>query len=95
MLEPGDLVTIDGARNVTLRDFVVSGPLPDTLFCSLELRSGARVKGNGSANILGDGLTSQPPGLCRPDEHDDHHGDDDDHDDDDHHGKKHRGGHHD
>jgi nitrous oxidase accessory protein NosD len=57
MLEPGDLVTVDGARNVTLRDFVVAGPLPDTLFCSIELRSGVRVKGGGSANILGNRIT--------------------------------------
>lgn len=57
MTEPGDLVTIAGARNVTLQDFVVAGPLPDYLFCSLELRTGVRVKGGGSANILGNRIT--------------------------------------
>jgi hypothetical protein len=57
MDEPGDLVTIDNAHNVTLRDFVVTGPLPDILFCSLELRSGIRVKGGGSALIVGNRIT--------------------------------------
>jgi hypothetical protein len=57
MVEPGDLVTIDQSRNVTLRDFVISGPFPDLLFCSVELRSGVRVKGGGSALILGNHIT--------------------------------------
>jgi Right handed beta helix region len=59
-MEPvhGDLVRIDsGARNVTLRGFVVSGPLPDTLFCAVQLRSGVRVKGGASANITGNVIT--------------------------------------
>jgi nitrous oxidase accessory protein NosD len=48
----GDLVRIDaGARDVTLSGFVIAGPLPDTLFCALQLRSGVRVKGNSSASI--------------------------------------------
>jgi Right handed beta helix region len=54
----GDIVRIDnGARNVTLRGFVISGPLPDTLFCALQLRSGVRVKGGASANITGNVVT--------------------------------------
>src|SRR3954454_23782385 len=54
----GDIVRFDlGARNDTLRDFVVSGPLPDTLFCAEQIRSGVRVKGNASANILGNRIT--------------------------------------
>jgi hypothetical protein len=54
----GDLVRIDqGARNVTLKNFVVSGPLPDTLFCAVQLRSGVRVKGGSSANIVGNRIT--------------------------------------
>jgi parallel beta-helix repeat protein len=54
----GDLVRIDnGARNVTFRNFVISGPLPDTLFCAVQLRSGVRVKGNSSANIIGNRIT--------------------------------------
>ena len=57
MTEPGDLVTIDGARNVALKGFVVAGPLPDYLFCSVELRAGVRVKGGGSANVLGNRIT--------------------------------------
>ncbi|MDX6475866.1 MAG: hypothetical protein QOH95_1377, partial [Gaiellaceae bacterium] len=54
----GDLVTIDaGARDVTLRGFVVSGPLPDQEFCAAQLRAGVRVKGGSSANILGNRIT--------------------------------------
>jgi pectin methylesterase-like acyl-CoA thioesterase len=48
VMEPvhGDIVRIDaGARNVTLGGFVISGPLPDTLFCAVQLRTGVRVKG--------------------------------------------------
>jgi hypothetical protein len=60
VMEPvhGDIVRIDnGARNVTLRSLVISGPLPDTLFCALQLRSGVRVKGGASANITGNVVT--------------------------------------
>ena len=57
MTEPGDLVTINGAQNVTLRDFTVAGPLPDTLFCSLALRSGVRIIGGGSAIVRGNRIT--------------------------------------
>jgi hypothetical protein len=54
----GDIVRIDnGARNVTLRSFVISGPLPDTLFCAPQLRSGVRVKGGASANVTGNVVT--------------------------------------
>ena len=54
----GDIVRIDnGARNVTLRSFVISGPLPDTLFCAVQLRSGVRVKGGASANLTGNVVT--------------------------------------
>jgi hypothetical protein len=59
-MEPvhGDIVRIDaGARNVTLGGFVISGPLPDTLFCAVQLRSGVRVKGGASANIVGNHVT--------------------------------------
>jgi hypothetical protein len=47
-----DIVTIDGARNVTVRAFTITGPLPDTSFCNLFILTGVRVKGGGSANIL-------------------------------------------
>jgi len=46
-----DIVTIDGARNVTLLAFTITGPLPDTSFCNLNILTGVRVKGGGSANI--------------------------------------------
>jgi hypothetical protein len=57
MTEPGDLVTITAAQNVTLRDFTIAGPLPDHLFCSLALRSGVRVIGSGSAIVQGNRIT--------------------------------------
>ena len=57
MTDPGDVVTINGAQNVTLRDFTVAGPLPDTLFCSLFLRTGVRVIGGGSAIVRGNRIT--------------------------------------
>lgn len=55
--EPGDIVLVDGARDVTLREFTVAGPLPDTLFCSVERRTGIRVTGGGSASILRNHVT--------------------------------------
>jgi nitrous oxidase accessory protein NosD len=55
--EPGDIVLIDGARDVVLREFTVAGPLPDTLFCSLARRTGVRVTGGGSAAILRNHVT--------------------------------------
>jgi hypothetical protein len=48
---PYDIVTIDGAQNVTLLAFTITGPLPDTSFCNLNILTGVRVKGGGSANI--------------------------------------------
>ena len=50
MTDPGDIVTINGAQNITLRDFTVAGPLPDSLFCSLFLRTGVRVIGGGTSD---------------------------------------------
>ncbi len=57
MAEPGDLVTVNGAQNVTIRDFTIAGPLPDYLFCSVALRSGVRVIGGGSATVRGNRIT--------------------------------------
>ena len=57
MAEPGDIVRINGARNVLLRDFVITGPLPDTLFCSLAVRSGVRVDGGGTAGLVRNHIT--------------------------------------
>jgi hypothetical protein len=58
MTEPGDVVTIDGAQNVTLRDFTVAGPLPDALFCALpQMRTGVKVIGGGSAIVRGNRIT--------------------------------------
>lgn len=48
------IVRITVSRNVTLRDFVVTGPGP--LGCD-SIRAGVRVDGNGSANILRNHIT--------------------------------------
>jgi hypothetical protein len=56
MAEPGDIVRVR-ARDVTIRHFVISGPLPDTLFCSLETRTGVRVDEGGSATLSGNRIT--------------------------------------
>jgi hypothetical protein len=52
MVDPGDLVHVAGARNTTLFGFTITGPFPDAQFCSLFARTGVRVDGGGSANIL-------------------------------------------
>jgi hypothetical protein len=57
LLDPGDIVRINGAQNVTLLDFTISGPFPDLLFCSTFTRSGVRVDGGGSATIKGNRIT--------------------------------------
>ncbi|MGH3088163.1 MAG: right-handed parallel beta-helix repeat-containing protein [Rubrobacteraceae bacterium] len=58
LADPGDLVTVDGgAQGVVIRDLTISGPLPNSLFCSTELRSGVRVKGGASAEILNNHIT--------------------------------------
>ncbi len=43
MSDPGDIVRIHAARDVTLEGFTIAGPLPDALFCSLYPRAGVRV----------------------------------------------------
>jgi parallel beta-helix repeat protein len=57
MAEPGDIILVDGAQDVGIRQFVITGPLPDHLFCSLEIRTGVRVRGGGSATIYGNHIT--------------------------------------
>ena len=49
--DPYAIVLIDGAQGVVFRGFSVSGPLPDVLFCSTDLRAGISVIGGGSALI--------------------------------------------
>ncbi len=51
MADPGDIVHVAGAKDVKLTDFTISGPLPDSQFCSTFPRSGVRVDSNGSATI--------------------------------------------
>ncbi len=57
MTGAGDLITVNAARNITISGFKIAGPLPDALFCSVSIRSGVRVIGNGSANILRNRIT--------------------------------------
>jgi hypothetical protein len=53
MLEPGDIVHVSGAQGVVIDGFTITGPLPDALFCSLTSRTGVRIDGGGSAELLG------------------------------------------
>jgi len=57
MSDPGDIVRIQGARDVTLEGFTIAGPLPDALFCSPFARTGVRVDGGGSATIRANRFT--------------------------------------
>jgi hypothetical protein len=57
MTEPGDIVYVDGAQGVGIRHFTITGPLPDHLFCSVQIRSGVKVGHGGSANVWGNHIT--------------------------------------
>ena len=57
MADPGDIVRVNGASDVAIRDFAISGPLPNALFCSTFVRSGIRVDGGGSATIDGNQIS--------------------------------------
>jgi parallel beta helix pectate lyase-like protein len=57
MADPGDIVRVNGASGVSIRDFVVAGPLPNALFCSTLARTGIRVDGGGSATISDNQIT--------------------------------------
>ena len=57
MADPGDIVRIHGVQNVSVRQFVITGPLPDTLFCSLLTRTGVRVDQGASALLRDNRIT--------------------------------------
>jgi hypothetical protein len=57
MADPGDVVRVNGAQDVIFRDFTIAGPLPSSLFCSLQVRTGVRVDGGGSATLLRNHIT--------------------------------------
>ena len=57
MADPGDIVRIHGSQNVSVRQFVITGPLPDTLFCSLFTRTGVRVDQGASALLRDNRIT--------------------------------------
>ncbi len=66
MADPGDIVRINAAHDVTLEGFTIAGPLPNPLFCSLFPRAGVRVDGSGSAILRNDRITdirSEDPAL--------------------------------
>ena len=53
----GDLVHVNGARDVSIDRFVISGPLPDALFCSTNTRTGVRIGAGGSASLADNHIT--------------------------------------
>lgn len=57
MADPGDIVRVNGAKDVTIRHFTIAGPLPDYLFCSLFTRTGVRIDGGGSATLTDNRIT--------------------------------------
>ena len=57
MTDPGDIVHVQGAKNVTIRHFTIAGPLPDTLFCSVFTRTGVKVDGGGSLLLTNNHIT--------------------------------------
>lgn len=57
MSDPGDIVRVEGARDVTIRHFTITGPLPDHLFCSLFTRTGVRIDEGGSATLTDNHIT--------------------------------------
>src|SRR3954471_21351803 len=57
MTDPGDIVYVEGARDVSIDRFVISGPLPDSQFCSTFTRTGVRVGKGGSASLADNYIT--------------------------------------
>jgi hypothetical protein len=57
VMATGDLVHVNGARDVSIDRFVISGPLPDALFCSTNTRTGVRVGAGGSASLADNHIT--------------------------------------
>lgn len=51
MAEPGDIIRVNGATGWTISGFVISGPLPNALFCSVETRAGLFVAGSGEVTV--------------------------------------------
>jgi hypothetical protein len=57
MVDPGDIVHVSGARDVTIRHFTITGPLPDHLFCSVFTRTGVKIDGGGSLLLADNHIT--------------------------------------
>jgi hypothetical protein len=51
MVEPGDIIRVDGASGLSIRGFVIAGPLPNALFCSTETRAGLFVANGGEVTV--------------------------------------------
>jgi hypothetical protein len=57
MSDPGDIVRVTEAQDVTIRHFTITGPLPDHLFCSLFTRTGVRIDEGASATLTDNHIT--------------------------------------
>jgi hypothetical protein len=55
--DKGDIVHVQGAHNVKILAFTITGPLPDTEFCQPFAKAGVRVGNDGSATIAGNHIT--------------------------------------
>ena len=53
----GDIVRIHGVQNISVRQFTITGPLPDTLFCSTTTRTGVRIDQGASALLRDNRIT--------------------------------------
>ena len=53
----GNLVHVNGARDVNIDRFVISGPLPDATACGAVVATGVRVGGGGSAGLADNHIT--------------------------------------
>lgn len=53
----GSIIHVAGARDVTIRGFIITGPLADPAVCSLVAQAGVRVDNGGTARIINNLIT--------------------------------------
>ncbi len=53
----GDIVTIENVQSVKLSGLTITGPLPDSLFCSENTLAGVRIDQGGSATLVKNHIT--------------------------------------